>query len=180
VHYEIRVSKRARHLRIEVPFGGPPVVVVPRGASRAAADEFFRERRAWVARQVARQVPKLELPRLTETDGRRLARAEVTDVAEREAEELRVRFSRIRIGDQRSRWGSCSPKGVLSFNWRLVLAPFETLDYVVVHELCHLRVPNHSRRFWSLVESLRPDWREERDWLREFGPEILAYSPSLH
>ena len=60
----------------------------------------------------------------------------------------------------------------------LVLAPFEVLDYVVVHELCHLRVPNHSRRFWALVERRRPGWREQRDWLREHGPELLAFRPS--
>ena len=52
------------------------------------------------------------------------------------------------------------------------------LDYVVVHELCHLREPNHSRRFWALVESARPGWRAERDWLREHGPELLAYRPA--
>ena len=56
-----------------------------------------------------------------------------------------------------------------------MLAPFEVLDYVVVHELCHLREPNHSRRFWKLVEPRRPDWRAQRDWLHEHGP---SYSPS--
>lgn len=178
MQYEIRVSARARYVRIDVPFGAHPVVVVPRGVSRAVAESFFSERRVWVARQLARQVPKLDLPRLTEAEGRRRARAEVTEIAEREAEEVGVELGRIRIADQRSRWGSCSSKGTLSFNWRLVLAPFETLDYVVVHELCHLRVPNHSRRFWSLLESVRPDWRKQRDWLREYGPELLAYRPA--
>jgi len=176
--YELRVSSRARYVRIDVPFGGPPVLVVPSGISPAVAERYFRERRSWVARQVAKQVPRLKLPRVTEAQGRAWAREEITGIAEREARLLRVRYDRIRIADQRARWGSCSSRRTLSFNWRLVLAPFEALDYVVVHELCHLRVPNHSRRFWTLLESVRPDWREQRDWLREYGPELLAYRPA--
>jgi predicted metal-dependent hydrolase len=57
------------------------------------------------------------------------------------------------------------------------MAPFDVLDYVVVHELCHLHVPDHSARFWRLVERQRPAWREQRDWLREHGPEVLAFRP---
>ena len=68
-----------------------------------------------------------------------------------------------------------STQRTLSFNWRLVLAPREVLDYVVVHELCHLRVPNHSRGFWALVERHRPHWRQQRDWLRDHGPGLLAF-----
>jgi predicted metal-dependent hydrolase len=99
-------------------------------------------------------------------------------VPEREAERLGVAYRRIRIGDQRTLWGSCSARGTLSFNWRLILAPLEVVDYVVVHELCHLLVPNHSPSFWSLVERRRPGWREQRAWLREYGPELLAFSPA--
>jgi predicted metal-dependent hydrolase len=82
------------------------------------------------------------------------------------------------IGAQRTLWGSCAPSGTLSFNWRLVLAPTEVLDYVVVHELCHLRVPNHSASFWTLLERHRPHWRDQRDWLRVHGPELLAFRPA--
>ncbi|MBV8256340.1 MAG: M48 family metallopeptidase [Actinobacteria bacterium] len=99
-------------------------------------------------------------------------------IAEEEAEALGVAYERIQVRDQRTRWGSCSTRGTLSFNWRLVLAPLDVLDYVVVHELCHLREPNHSRRFWSLVESRRPAWREQRAWLRDHGPELLAFRPA--
>ncbi|HET8605907.1 MAG TPA: SprT family zinc-dependent metalloprotease [Gaiellaceae bacterium] len=178
MEYELRVSARARYLRVEVPFGGPPLVVVPRGVARARADAFLAEKRPWIERQLARQVRRLELPPIAEPEGRRRARAAVTEVAEREAARLGLSVGRIRIADQRSRWGSCSARGTLSFNWRLALAPFEVLDYVVVHELCHLREPNHSRRFWALVESARPGWRAQRAWLREHGPELQAYRPA--
>ena len=88
-----------------------------------------------------------------------------------------MRYARIAIRGQRTRWGSCSSRGTLSFNWRLALAPPSVLDYVVVHELCHLREPNHSPRFWALVAERRPGWRAERDWLREHGEELLAFRP---
>jgi hypothetical protein len=73
------------------------------------------------------------------------------------------------IRAQRTRWGSCSARGTISLNWRLMQAPPEILDYVVVHELCHLLVPNHSPRFWTEVARILPDWRRRRAELRQFG-----------
>lgn len=136
--------------------------------------------REWIARERAKQRPRLRLdPRhVSEAEARRAVRELVAMLIEDEAPLLGVEPKRIQIRDQRSRWGSCSTRGTLSFNWRLVLAPFEVLDYVVVHELCHLREPNHSRRFWRLVESRRPGWRVQRDWLHEHGPELLAFRPA--
>jgi len=84
----------------------------------------------------------------------------------------------LRIADGSSRWGSCSRTGTVSISWRLMLAPFHVLDYVVVHELCHLRHLDHGPRFWAAVEALRPDWREAHDWLREHGTELHAYDPA--
>lgn len=75
-------------------------------------------------------------------------------------------IGRICIKDVKSRWGSCSSKGNLNFNWRLVMAPIEVLDYVVVHELCHLKEMNHSKAFWALVEEILPDYKKRRKWLR--------------
>jgi predicted metal-dependent hydrolase len=143
-------------------------------------DRVIAAHRDWIAHERAKQRPRLRLdPRVvSEPDARRAARELVTMLVEDEAQELGVQWSRIEIRDQRTRWGSCSTRGNLSFNWRLVLAPFEVLDYVVVHELCHLREPNHSRRFWKLVESRRPDWRVHRDWLHQHGPELLAFRPA--
>jgi predicted metal-dependent hydrolase len=114
---------------------------------------------------------------VSESEGRVAARELISAVADEEARKMGVAFRRVRIGSQRTLWGSCSARGVLAFNWRLVIAPYEVLDYVVVHELCHLRVLNHSRRFWSLVERQRPEWRRQRDWLRTHGPELLALKP---
>jgi predicted metal-dependent hydrolase len=78
----------------------------------------------------------------------------------------------LRVKDQQRRWGSASAKGALNFNWRLVLAPPPVLDYVVVHELCHLLELNHSPRFWARVAAVLPDFRERQAWLREHGPAL--------
>jgi predicted metal-dependent hydrolase len=143
-----------------------------RGALAPAETSVDREQRL-------RQAPRLDLDRsaVSESEARTGARELISALAEEEAERVGVAYDRIRIRGQRTLWGSCSPRGTLSFNWRLVLAPPEVLDYVVVHELCHLRVPNHSRRFWALVQRHRPQWRDQRDWLRDNGPELLAFTP---
>jgi len=175
----VRWSPRARRWRLEVPWGEAPRLIVPRGTSRADVERLLEEKRPWIAEQRMRQVPRLGLDpsAVSESEARTAAREVVSRLAENQAERIGVRYSSIRIGGQRTLWGSCSPLGTLSFNWRLVLAPLEVLDYVVVHELCHLRVPNHSRQFWALVERHRPHWRRQRDWLREYGPELLAFRP---
>lgn len=81
-------------------------------------------------------------------------------------------YTRITIRDQKTRWGSCSSTGTLSFNYRLMFAPPRVLDYVVVHELCHLTHMNHSREFWDLVASVQPDYKVYRNWLKEHGREL--------
>jgi predicted metal-dependent hydrolase len=176
---EVRWSPRARRWRLEVPWGQAPRLTVPRGTSQADVQRLLEEKRLWIVEQRLRQVPRLCLDpsAVSESEARTAARELVSALAEKEAERIGVEYRRIRIGGQRTLWGSCSPGGTLSFNWRLVLAPLEVLDYVVVHELCHLRVPNHSRRFWALVERHRVHWRQQRDWLRDHGPELLAFRP---
>lgn len=177
---EVRRSARAQTWRLEVPWGEPARLTAPRSMSQVEVARVLRDKRKWIEEQRRCQVPRLGLDGLavSESAARTGAREAVSAVADEEAGRLGVAYRRIRIGGQRTLWGSCSPSGTLSFNWRLVLAPLEVLDYVVVHELCHLRVPNHSRAFWGLVEERRPHWREQRAWLREHGPELLAFNAS--
>ncbi len=75
----------------------------------------------------------------------------------------------VKVNSAKTRWGSCTSAGTLNFTWRLVMAPLEVIDYVVLHELAHLKVKNHSPRFWKLVESLCPDFKHHRKWLRDHG-----------
>jgi len=106
---------------------------------------------------------------------RREARERIGAVVESEA--LGVTPTRISVRDQRTRWGSCSSAGALSFSWRLLLMPYEVLDYVVVHELCHLKRMDHSPAFWELVAGARPGYKRHVRWLRTHGPVIGAYDP---
>ena len=83
-----------------------------------------------------------------------------------------VTHASIRIRDQKTRWGSCSSKGNLNFNWRLMLAPPRVLDYVVVHELCHRKEMNHSKAFWDAIETVLPDYVQLRKWLKDNGGKL--------
>ena len=178
---EIRRSRRARRWTLAVPWGDPVVLTVPAGMPEPEIEGVLAAHREWIARERAAQAPRLRLDarRVSEAEARTAARELVTMVLEEEAPALGVSYARVQIRDQRTRWGSCSANGTLSFNWRLAVAPFEVLDYVVVHELCHRREPNHSARFWRRVASRRPDWRRRRDWLNRHGPELLAFRPGV-
>ncbi|HMM21834.1 MAG TPA: SprT family zinc-dependent metalloprotease [Selenomonadales bacterium] len=94
------------------------------------------------------------------------------------AGEIGVRPCRLFIREQKSRWGSCSSRGNINYNWRIVMAPPEVVDYLVVHELCHIKVPNHSKDFWLLVGQAVPDYKRHRKWLRENGELLMRlFSP---
>jgi predicted metal-dependent hydrolase len=167
-------------------------VVVPPRTSRLAIQQLVHEHRDWIAQRLAQLEPVLGLdrPGVVWVGGeprpapvgvdlgrwyRREARSRIASAADQEGERLGLRPRSLAIRDQRTRWGSCSSTGALSFNWRLVLAPTPVLRYVVVHELCHLREPNHSRSFWSLVAKALPGYEAQRAWLRAHGHELLAY-----
>ena len=89
------------------------------------------------------------------------------------AERHNLQYQKIRIGSARTRWGSCNAKGGLSFSWRLILTPMEIVDYVVVHELAHTLVHNHSGQFWKQVERILPDYKVHRKWLRTNGQKVM-------
>jgi len=104
---------------------------------------------------------------------RRAARAEIAPRLDLATAALGRSYSALTIRNQRTRWGSCSSTGAMSFNWRLLLAPEDVLDYVVWHEACHLVVMDHSPRFWGLLERHRPGYREPRRWLRANGSALV-------
>ena len=113
--------------------------------------------------------------RLLETYEKRYRKAARLRMEERTAFFHKItggHYTSITIRDQKTRWGSCSSSGTLSFNYRLIFAPPAILDYVVVHELCHLTHMNHSRDFWNMVESVLPDYKDRRQWLKEHGQEL--------
>ena len=83
------------------------------------------------------------------------------------------KYEKVRIKNQKTRWGSCSSKRNLNFNMRLMMAPDEAIDYVIIHELCHLRELNHTPAFWRLVEACCPNFRHWRDWFKKYGASLI-------
>ena len=104
---------------------------------------------------------------------RRMARAEIAPRLDAAVAALGTAYTGLTVRNQRTRWGSCSSTGAMSFNWRLLLAPENVLDYVVWHEACHLLVMDHSPRFWALVERHVPDFRTPKRWLRRHGATLV-------
>jgi predicted metal-dependent hydrolase len=97
------------------------------------------------------------------------ARQVLTERVQLYAAQHAFRYDKIRITSAKTRWGSCSSRGTLSFTWRLVMAPLAVIDYVVIHELAHLKIKNHSAVFWAEVTRLMPDYKRHRDWLKKNG-----------
>jgi predicted metal-dependent hydrolase len=104
---------------------------------------------------------------------RRTARVEVASRLEQACVSAGASYRSLTIRSQRTRWASCSRNGAMSFNWRLLLAPEPVLDYVIWHEVCHLDVPDHSDRFWALLSSRCPGYREHVRWLRRHGATLV-------
>jgi predicted metal-dependent hydrolase len=117
---------------------------------------------------------RLELAPLLERWYRDQAASILKHKAGEFARALGVTYARFSIRAQRTRWASCSHRGTLSFNWRLIMAPEPVVDYVVIHEVAHLKEMNHTRRFWGLVAERCPSWREQKKWLDDHGTELAA------
>lgn len=105
----------------------------------------------------------------------KILRKEAEQLANKKSRQLGVVYQKITIRDMASRWGSCSAEGNLNFSKSLVFAPYEVLDYLVAHEVVHLKEMNHSRRFWKLVEILCPGYKEHRLWLKQYGDTLHRY-----
>ena len=104
---------------------------------------------------------------------RRAARREIAPRLDRAVALASLSYGDLTIRGQRTRWASCSTSGRMSFNWRLLLAPEQVLEYVVWHEVCHLEILDHSPRFWALLEGRWPGYREDRDWLSRHGATLV-------
>lgn len=167
-------SKR-KTLTIQITQDVQLLIKAPFRTSEREIYHFLQQKQFWIYKQAKRIIAN-ESNRIERSDEeiRRLreqARSVLTEKSNDYAKQLGVSFNKIRIGNQRTRWGSCSSKGTISYNWRLILMPEEIMDYVVVHELCHLIEMNHSSRFWMLVSGILPDYAVRKTWLKQHGNE---------
>jgi len=165
---------RARRYRLRVERDGRVRMTIPRGGSRREAERFVRRHDAWIRGQRERLAAA---PRLSDAERCR-HRARASEELPARLAELAVRHGlappRVGVGDQRTRWGSCSRTGRIRLNWRLVLMPDWVRDYVIIHELMHLRRLDHGPAFWALVGEACPAWRDARRWLRRVSPDGLV------
>lgn len=172
VKYEWVRSDR-RTIAIQVKSDGHVVVRSPYSMSEYQVEHFLAEKEGWIRAQQERLRKEHECQvMVTEemrTNGVRMALKLIPERVSYYAEIMGVTYGRITIREQKTRWGSCSGKGNLNFNWKLVLMPEGVLDYVVVHELAHRTEMNHSKAFWRIVEQILPDYRERRELLKQAG-----------
>lgn len=163
--------QRARRYLLRVEHDGRVRVTIPRGGSRREADAFARRHLDWVIRQRA----ALTQGQFSLDDRQRLktqARTELPRRLQELASLHGLEVTRISIRNQRTRWGSCGRDGHVCLNWRLIVMPDWVRDYVMIHELMHLKRMDHSPAYWRLVAGAYPRYREARQWLRAHGPEL--------
>ncbi len=146
-------------------------MTIPRGGSKREADAFVLRHTDWVARQRARLTPS-EFDTEERAALRERARKELPPRLLEMAAQHGLTVTGVSIRNQRTRWGSCGRDGKISLNWRLVLMPPPVRDYVLIHELMHLRRLDHSPAYWKLVAAACPDYRDARQWLRLNGPAL--------
>jgi predicted metal-dependent hydrolase len=161
--------RRARRYLLRVEPDGRLRITIPRGGSRREAEAFAARNATWVGGQRAR----LTAPAIA-TDDRTQMRARAVAELPARLQELAARLgvtglTRISIRNQRTRWGSCGRDGHITLNWRLIAMPPSVRDYVLIHELMHLRRMDHSPAYWRLVADACPDYTEARAWLRANG-----------
>lgn len=168
---EYKSSARARRVRLAVHRDGRVVLTMPRGMQRERAVRFAEGKAQWIAKTLARfrRLPPRLLPAASRRDFKKYKDRALALACERLTyfnAVYELRWRSVAIRNQKTRWGSASKSGALSFSYRLALLPPRMADYVVVHELCHLKEMNHSPAFWALVSQSVPDYRNIRKRLR--------------
>lgn len=176
----IRSNRKTVAIRVNADLS--VTMKVPLGASKREVEKILREKESWIIKhqtEIIRRKTEYEAicgPKLTDADIRELANRARVYIPERVAYYapiVGVKYGRITIRNQKTRWGSCSSKGNLNFNCLLMLAPKEVLDYVVVHELCHRKEMNHSAAFWNEVAKVIPNYKQSVKWLKTEGRMLI-------
>ena len=179
-----RRNPKARRYILRLKRPACLVATIPRGGSRREAWEFIQRSHSWSYRQLNKPIPaaateiwfrgrKIPIAEFGESVARALAASELVQRTHELAAQTNSEITRVTIRSQRTRWGSCSRRRAISLNWRLIQTPQFVIDYIIFHELMHLRQMNHSKRFWSEVEKVCPTWREAEKWIRQHGREIM-------
>lgn len=165
INYTLRKSTRARRLRLVVYCDASVVVTAPVYFDERKIELFLREKTDWILSKISYfkklgGVRQIGGGRREYKKYREKARAFILEKIEKINLQYDFSFNRVAIKNHRRRWGSCSSKRNLNFNYKIIFLPEKFAEYIVAHELCHLREFNHSRAFWNLVERAAPDYRQ--------------------
>ena len=177
-----------RSFAIEIGIDKKIKVRVPRRASKAQIEEVLKAKHDWILKTLdkieqrntaeAREYEEAKPSSSEEVKKlKKEARNHLASLTEYWAEKIGVSYGRISIRGQKTRWGSCSSKGNLNYNYLLILCPDDVIEYVVIHELCHRIYMNHSKRFWEKIEEFCPNYRQARKWLKQNGNSLIARLP---
>jgi len=172
IEYTVRKHKKAKRLRIAISCDGNCRVTIPWRMSMRDAEKFVQQNSEWVLdkmkamKKIGRNNLLLRQDKKEYQKVKEYARDFVTKRLEKYSEFYGFEYRKIAIRNQKTRWGSCSRKGNLNFNYKIILLPERHADYIVVHELCHLKEFNHSKRFWSLVSQTIPEYKEIKKRLK--------------
>lgn len=171
------IKSDRKSIAIQIHENGNVIVRSPRSISKRTVDQFVESKKDWILKHQKKCAEhKTEKIRISETKRQVYidkARKIFLERVNYYALIMGISVGRIVIREQKTRWGSCSSKGNLNFNWKLILMPQEILDYVVVHELAHRFEMNHSPKFWNIVEGIMPDYKVRRKWLKENGNKYM-------
>jgi len=172
ISYNIRESKRARGLRVVVNCDADVSIVTPRGFDKNLVDIFITQKEAWIREKIEyfKSRKKIARPKSIVQGSYYTCSARAKKMIKERVEYFNsfynFEYNRISVKKQSTKWGSCSGKKNLNFNYKLLFLPQEMMDYVVVHELCHLQEMNHSKKFWDLVAKVFPNFKEIRKEMR--------------
>ena len=170
--YRDDIPERRFETGAEFPYLGDPYeIVVEQRSSSIVDEEMFK--------LAQHHVEQTSVKRALETLYRRKARETFEKRAEYYGREMGVECEGIELRNQRTRWGSCSTSGTLSLNWRLMMAPADIVDYVIVHELAHLQEPSHDRAFWALVAEYDPEYKAHAQWLNDHSTQLIFSSEDI-
>lgn len=170
------VRSNRKTVSIQITPDGQVQVRCPQRMPAQAVESFVREKSGWIKKHLEKKAAQPEADPFTDAQRQALAaqtKAKLQDRLPLFARKLGVTYQRVAVRSQRTRWGSCSSKGNLNFNCLLALTPPEVFDYVIVHELCHLKEMNHSPKFWAEVEKQLPHYKICRKWLKNHGTNLI-------
>jgi predicted metal-dependent hydrolase len=172
IDYHLRKSTRASRLRLTVRSGGCLTVTAPYFIKLSIIEEFIREKASWILEKIGLMKGKKHAGIFYKRSNNEYLRLkkDALNIAKQKIEKFnsvyKFSYNNIFIRNQKSRWGSCSQKGNLNFNYKIAFLPENCVDYIIVHELCHLGEFNHSKQFWNLVSKAIPDYKEIRKEIR--------------